>query len=70
MFYIMKTVKTDWRSCLNDGNLSDLLLFALEGQEVGEFNPDKASEWESSAVRSSIPFFNDAVNIKVLKTIK
>jgi hypothetical protein len=41
-FSQMKLVKTDWRSCLNDKHLSDLLLVLLEAPDIDQFDPTPA----------------------------
>ncbi|XP_060569589.1 uncharacterized protein LOC132728006 [Ruditapes philippinarum] len=59
-FSRMKLQKTDWRACLGDRHLTDLMLISLEGDELEDFNPEPALEiWENSGIRSRRPYFND-----------
>ena len=41
-FLLMKLVKTDWRNCLTDDGLTDLIRINLHCADVKEFNPDQA----------------------------
>ncbi|KAG7159027.1 hypothetical protein Hamer_G006440 [Homarus americanus] len=38
-FSQVKLIKTDWRSCLTDDHLTDLLMVLLQSECVGNFNP-------------------------------
>jgi len=52
----MKIIKTDWRSCLLDVNLSDLLMVLLETPEVGNFDPSEAiCLWNAAGPRARRP---------------
>jgi len=55
-FSRMEIINTDWRSCLLDTNLSDLLMVLLATPEVGMFDPREAIQlWNSSDTRASRP---------------
>ncbi|KAH3794623.1 hypothetical protein DPMN_148160 [Dreissena polymorpha] len=56
----MKLVKNDWRSCLGESSLSDLMLIYSESESVGKYDPtDAVNWWNSSGKRSQRPFYND-----------
>ncbi|XP_014672134.1 PREDICTED: uncharacterized protein LOC106812705 [Priapulus caudatus] len=65
-FSQMGIVKNDWRSCLLDSNLSDLLMVLLETPEVGEFDPSEAIHlWNSAGSRARRPnYMEDAGDVE------
>ena len=38
----MKLVKTDWRNCLTDEAVSDVIRIILHSADIKEYNPDQA----------------------------
>ena len=48
----MKLVKTDWRNCLTDDALTDLIQINLHFADIKEFNPDQAIDlWNKASIR-------------------
>ena len=51
-FSLMKIVKTDWRNCLTDDALTDLVRINLHCADIKEFIPDQAIHlWNKASVR-------------------
>ncbi|XP_052224179.1 uncharacterized protein LOC127839831 [Dreissena polymorpha] len=57
-FSRMKLVKNDWRSCLGESTLSDLMLIFSECESVRKYDPTDAVNWWNSSGKRS-PFYND-----------
>ena len=52
----MKLVKTDWRNCLTDDALTDLIRIKLHCADIKEFNPDQAiHQWNKASIRGLRP---------------
>lgn len=48
----MKHVKSDWRSGLRSGTLSDLLRVQLSSPNIEDFDPDSAIQlWHQASIR-------------------
>ena len=51
-FSLIKLVKTDWRNCLTDDALTDLIQINLHFADIKEFNPDQAIDlWNKASIR-------------------
>ena len=51
-FSLMKLVKTDWRNCLTDDAVTDLIQINLHCADIKEFNPDQAiHRWNKASIR-------------------
>ena len=52
----MKLVKTDWRNCLTDDALTDLIRINLHCADIKESNPDQAIHlWNKASTRGRRP---------------
>ena len=52
----MKLVKTDWRNCLIDEAVTDLIRIILHSGDIKEYNPDQAvHQWRKASIRGRRP---------------
>ena len=55
-FSLMKLVKTDWRNCLTDEAVTDLIRIILHSADIKEYNPDQAvHQWRKASIRGWRP---------------
>ena len=55
-FSLMKLVKTDWRNCLTDEAVTDLIRIILHSAGIKEYNPDQVvHQWRKASIRGRRP---------------
>lgn len=60
-FNVMKMIKSDWRSALNNTSINDLMCVLLESSTITDFNPQRAIQlWLKSGIRRKRPEMCDS----------